>query len=753
VKALAKRLGPAVFSLALFSGAALVFTLQPLFTRMITPLLGGSPAVWNASMAFYQAALLAGYLYAHLLARLRDLRLQAGIHAGVLLLAALALPLQVSGALGPPDCAHPARWLLGVLAISVGAPFAAVAATAPLLQAWYARSGRADAHDPYYLYAASNLGSFTGLLAYPALIEPLLAVRAQGAAWQSGYAFVALLILAAAAAMLLAGGPLPDPAAPRAASPSPGGTRRLFWLAAAAVPAALLPGVTLHISTDIASAPLFWVLPLALYLATYVIAFSRGAERLLPAARSLYPFALCLLIGSYLLTGAWALILLGNFSGFFISALLCHLALAGDRPPADRLTEFYFFVALGGVIGGAAAALLAPLIFNNAYEYPLALAAAALFLPRGAEAPSRLAGAAAAAAAAAGLALLLLFFFRPANAGFIHLVMVFSGLGFCAAAIFLNRARPGRLAALVLAAFLIVFLREGRAAQILTQHRSFFGVLRTYVIYDPERPGTPLLRILKHGNIIHGAQLAAPGLARQPLTYYNPRTALGEAVLVGLSGADPARVALLGLGTGSTACLLRPADRLSVFEIDPAVVRLSARPGGDFTYVRDCQPGARVIVGDARLKLAEEPDGAFDVIVADAFSSDALPAHLLTREALQLYLRKTSARGIVVLHLSNNSLGLVSEAARAARDIGAPALLRVSKPFDHPHASYLGGLGAAAMIVVKSTQALAQLPLAAMPGWSLVEAPAGRAWSDDYINIARALWEDFDGEKYRLRKP
>lgn len=223
-------------------------------------------------------------------------------------------------------------------------------------------------------------------------------------------------------------------------------------------------------------------------------------------------------------------------------------------------------------------------------------------------------------------------------------------------------------------------------------------------------------------------------------------------MLVGLSTGEPGRVALIGLGAGASACLLRRTDHLTVFEIDPAVVRLAASPGGDFTYMSECQPGARVVLGDARLKIADEPDGAFDVIVVDAFSSDAIPAHLLTREALQLYLRKTSDRGIVVLHLSNSSLALISEAARVAGDIGAPALFRESEAFNHPYASYFGALGAGAMIVVKSPQVLAKLPLEAMTGWSFIEAPPGRAWSDDYVNIPRALWRNMAGENYRLEK-
>jgi hypothetical protein len=793
MRTIARRATAPVFALTLFSSAALVFVLQPMFARMVTPLLGGSAAIWNVSMAFFQAALLIGYLYAHLLARLNDLRLQAGLHAGILLFAALALPVHVSGAFGPPSSAQPALWLTGVLAFSVGAPFAAASATAPLLQSWYVRSGRTDAHDPYYLYAASNLGSFTGLLAYPILIEPLLGTRAQSVAWQAGYATIVVLILLAATAALIANGPLEGRTGAREKSPPPGWERRFYWMGAAAAPSALVLGVTLHISTDVASAPLLWVLPLALYLLTFVIAFARGTERITPVARFFYPLTLIFLIVSYCLRTIWLAMLLGNLAGFFISALLCHLALSRSRPDAGRLTEFYFFISLGGVLGGAFAAFLAPVIFNNVYEYPLALAATACFLPRGEAASSHLPDYAAAAVAIVALVSVPLLGLKPGDAAVIagslgsaatlaaaawrdkdlpslprHIFIVsvialaasiiYAGvydhgrrnyvsaaaLGFCVAALFFNRTRPAALSVLILVSFAIIFFAGGQAEQIITQKRGFFGVLRTREIRDPDSPRTPLLRVLTHGNTIHGAQLTTHGLTRQPLTYYNPRTALGEAILAGLSMGEPSSVALIGLGAGSTACLIRPTDRLTIFEIDPAVVRLSASPGGDFTCVPECQPDARIIVGDARLRISEEPDGEFDVIIVDAFSSDAIPAHLLTREALALYLRKTSDRGVVILHLSSLNLALAPEAARVARDLGAPALFRVSERFNHPYASYYGGMPAIAMIVVKSSRVLEQLPLPAMSAdWRLVGAPPGRAWSDDYINIARALWENF----------
>jgi hypothetical protein len=864
MQAIARRAAAPVYALALFSSAALIFALQPLFGRMVTPMLGGSPQVWNTSMAFFQAALLAGYLYAHVLARLRDLRLQAAIHVLVLALAWFVLPVHVSTAIGPPSSEHPALWLVGVLTLSVGAPFAAASATAPLLQAWYARTGRADAHDPYYLYAASNLGSFIGLLAYPALIEPLLGAREQSLAWTNGYVFVGLLIAVCGAMAVASHGPTPTHEVHTSAPPS--WRRRLYWMAAAAVPSALSLGVTLHISTDVASAPMLWVVPLALYLATFVLAFMKNSERLEPATLLIHPFAIALMVMSYYASGNWIGSISGILAGFFFSALVCHLALARSRPAADRLTEFYLFVSLGGVLGGAFAALVAPFIFNNVYEYPLALAAACLFRPRAESDMPRLTDASFAGALSLGVLALVLTQREPISATFIlgalgaaaaivaagwgagddrptplrygalalaashaviviwiafqlpnvflHLVvdgdqvviarqpwaailmvssflvlafavhatvqrrrddrrivdwafgaaipsllflimllllgqrldaqfLTVTSIGICALAIFLNRGRPFALAAIVLTAFVIIFLDDARGSRIITQERSFFGVLRTRQI-DHEPPATgqaapPPLRILMHGTTIHGAQLVGPTVSRMPLTYYNQRTSLGEAIVAGLSTGDRSNLALIGLGTGTTACLMRPEDALTIYEIDPSVVRLSARPGGDFTFVQQCQPNARVELGDARLRIAEAPDGAYDVIVVDAFSSDAIPAHLLTREAVALYLRKTSARGIVVLHLSNRNLALVSEAARVARDLNAAAIYRVSDRFEQPGASYYGGLAASTMIVARSPDVISHLPL--QGEWRVFEAPPGRGWTDDYINMPRALWE------------
>jgi hypothetical protein len=885
--AFARRAAVPVFTVAILSSAALIFVLQPLFARMTTPSLGGSPAVWNTSMVFFQAALLVGYGYAHLLTRLKDLRFQALNHASLLGLGALVLPLSVTTMFGAPNSATPQLWLMGVLAVSVGAPYAVACATAPLLQAWYARTGRADASDPYYLYAASNVGSLGGLIAYPLLIEPLAGLAAQRTAWSIGYGVVTILILAAAVLAIAAKGEAPKPVALPSARPA--WRERLFWLATAAIPSSLLLGVTQHISMDVASAPFLWVVPLALYLITFIVAFARGSERLLPSLRFLLPISLGVLILSFAVFNNWPVLLGANLTCFFLAALACHLALAARRPEAARLTEFYLWVSLGGVIGGALTALLAPVIFNDVYEYPLALAAAGLIVARGG-APSRwtnLADAFGMGSLALLLPALLLFqhsaqvtalfcaafgaaaclicaglIARKSDEGdpravmtyaFFGLAVLFSGLmaaftaqpdwlfkevlvndetrytinggwafvvgaagmtllaflirtaaeptdtraesgpsepatvtakllrravaatagiglayiglgvalavwgaelrpatlyyaslGFIAAGLVLNGARPFVLAATVLVAFAIIYLDDNRNVVVIHQGRSFFGVVKVTdnATGDPE---TGNLRVLFHGTTIHGAQLTGEFAQLRPLTYYNPATSLGEATARAARAHRPAHLGLIGLGAGATACLLwNDDDDLTVFEIDPAVVRLSTGPRAVFSYVNECAHDARVVVGDARLSVTREPDATFDVLVVDAFSSDAIPAHLLTREAVATYMAKVRPDGAVVLHLSNRNLALVLEAARVAHELGLTAIWRTSSGDARAGVFGYGALPATTMVLARNPQALAAMRFHAGE-WCEPPLSPGRAWSDDYINVPRALRDHFNG--------
>lgn len=856
----ARRAAAPVFAGVMFASAALIFLLQPMFARMTTPQLGGSPAVWNTSMVFFQAALLLGYMYAHRLARIGSLRTQLLIHAGVLAVAVLALLLAGGGLriavtelLGLPDTTRPILWLLGVLTLSVGLPYAAISATAPLLQAWYARTGRDDAHDPYYLYAASNLGSLIGLLAYPVVVEPLFGISVQAVLWAAGFVLAGAAIIGAGWLATRTGG---APPAPDAAAPTSTWGDRLFWMAAAAAPSSLMLGVTSHISTDVASAPFLWVAPLALYLVTFVIAFGKGADAWRDPVALLQPVALAAVVLAFT-ENEFLFSLAASLACFFMSALVCHLALSARRPPVGRLTEFYMWVSIGGVLGGAATALVAPVLFNDVYEYPLALAAVALLLPRrdkpiadylaiaiavaaaglavwrlvwgdGAIKPfwepgvltatdwgeaaglffigllavaasaepvwarrasigvAAVLGAAAigrlvidqqdglqpadyaisagmfgfavlvlmaqqrqlvreiAAILGVGLAITLaaIFFLQQNSAPRELLVMV---LGVIAVAIFANRAKPILAAGLVIAAFVAVHFNAADR-DIAFQGRSFFGVTRV-VEYKDMPDG--VMRVMMHGTTIHGAQYVTGPRTRDPLTYYHPDTGIGRATLAGLARHPTGRLGLIGLGSGSTACLKRPDDQLTIFEIDPMVVRFSTQTGV-FTYVPQCAPDAAVVLGDARIGIAGKPDASFDVLVVDAFSSDAVPAHLLTREAIALYLQKLAPDGIVILHLSNRNLDLVAEAARVARAGGWGAMWASLEGSES--ADYYTSFSTSVMVIARTQSVVDGLNLG--PDWCPVYGPdeavpegaacgavdlRGRAWSDEYINLVRPL--------------
>ena len=380
------RLTPLLFAVAIFTSASLVFVVQPMAAKLVLPMLGGSPAVWNTAMVFFQAALLAGYLYAHLLQRIASIKLQVAVHLVLLLAAALFLPLRINGWLGDPDPAAPIAWLLVTLTLSVGAPFAVLSATAPLLQAWFARvrAGYPDGKNPYVLYAASNLGSFLALLSYPFLIEPLTNLAGQRLGWSGGYA--AFLLMVAALAFVVWSRRLDRTAEPaRLASTPPIPWRekgKLILLAAA--PSSLMLGVTAHLSTDVASAPFLWVIPLALYLLTFVIAFQARPWIPLPITLAVQGAigAVCVLLVAFR-TLEWPIAFAVHILAFFFAALMCHQTLAARRPPPDRLTEFYLLLSVGGVVGGAFTALLAPVIFNMVWEYPLVLVLVGLARPWG----------------------------------------------------------------------------------------------------------------------------------------------------------------------------------------------------------------------------------------------------------------------------------------------------------------------------------------------------------------------------------
>jgi spermidine synthase len=726
------RLAPALFAVTLFCSALLLFAVQPMFAKMVLPSLGGAPSVWSVAMVFFQGALLIGYGYAHLIARKLSVGQGALVHLGVLAAAALTLPIGLAEGFAAPPSSGIGLWLVALFAASIGLPFVALSASAPLLQSWFAASGHRQGRNPYVLYAASNLGSFAALLLYPLALESLLPLRAQAWVWSVGFAVLAVLI--AIAGVIAARGVESRSVSTTSAAEAPTLHQRLAWTALAAIPAGLVIAVTAYISTDVAAAPLLWVLPLALYLLTFVAVFRERpwfsqsvVVRLVPFLVA--PLAITLLGGD---REYWLATMLVNLLALFVLALLCHGELYARRPAPAHLTEFYLWTSFGGVIGGIFAGLLAPYLFNRTYEYPILVVAALLALPGAfggtrAQFLRRIWP----ALTVAALALVQPFVFDvrlPAEAALPFQIVLVLLAGW----MLLQRCDPVRLAALGVAAFVVTDAWQPGLSVIETT-RSFFGVHRVVETSD----GTH--RLLHHGTTIHGAERVreADG-ARvtgrpEPLTYYY----FGGPISEGIAAARAAqggltRVAAVGLGAGSLACHQKAGESWTFFEIDPEVVRL-ARDPNIFHFLSSCPPAA-VVLGDARLTLAASPQ-QYDLIVLDAFSSDAIPTHLLTREALRGYLAHLTPHGVIVAHISNRHM----ELARVVAAVGAAEGLTTFVKADDKATQFTTDFRAAALVaaLARNESDLGQLPQT--EGWRRENADTVAAWTDDYSDIIGAM--------------
>jgi hypothetical protein len=736
---------PMLFALTIFASAALVFMVEPMVAKMMLPLLGGGPSIWNTSLAFFQGMLLAGYGYAHLLEKVRSLKVQALIHIALMVVAGLVLPLHVSELMGSPDSNHPALWLLGALTASIGAPFAVLSATAPLIQSWHARTVHAETGaEPYVLYAASNLGSLLALVAYPAIVEPLTPLHGQTLVWSLAYGVFVLLIAALGLLVVRRDGARALAASEVKVGEGPTLRDRLVWIFLSAVPSSLMLGVTTYITTDVASAPFLWVIPLALYLLTFILAF---------AARPMISNTNALVLQAAALAACTAILpfpgtnlavsLLVHLSAFFLTALICHQALVARRPDPAHLTEFYLWMSFGGVVGGAFNAFLAPVIFNNVWEYPLILTIACLARPWGTGPfePWRWATLAlgVAGALAAGALTPLITSHYTANLTILGAqgpdavkLLIKLALAVAIVCAFIIRRRAlaffGLIAIISLAAE-----GAGERSDVRTSWRNFFGVVKESHMMIPGMGGDT--KLLTHGTTLHGAQAQHPAWRCRPLLYYAPETPIGQ-VFKAVRAERPAiRVGAVGLGTGAVAAYTRKADRLTFFEIDPQVVRLATDPK-HFTYTTECARGViNYVLGDARLTLAKEPRDLYDILLIDAFSSDSVPAHLLTVEAVRGYLTHIKPDGVLVLHLSNRNLDLPAPAMAVAHAAGGYALVQQHRA--RPDSPALWESSEDAVIIARTPQALAHF--AADKRWSPIDPTLARAWTDDYTNLAGAM--------------
>jgi hypothetical protein len=730
-----------LYGATIFLSAALLFLVQPMFAKMVLPLLGGAPAVWNTAMVFYQAVLLAGYGYAHATSAWLGGRRQVLLHLALLLLPLLALPIAVPHGWTPPSQDNPIPWLLALMLVAVGLPFFVVSTSTPLLQRWFAALGHGAAADPYFLYAASNLGSMLALLAYPTLVEPYLELPVQSRLWTAGYGLLLALAFGCAAVVWR----VPAAATKRLAEATPAGgmpagaaaltpSRRLYWVLLAFTPSSLMLGVTTYLSTDIAAIPLLWVIPLAIYLLTFILVFARRPplpHRLVVDLLPIVMLPLVLVLASRA-TGPLALVLPVHPLALFVIGMVCHGELARDRPAAQHLTEFYLWMSVGGVLGGIFAALVAPLIFTSVAEYPLTLVLACLLVRRPQVSPARprarlLDVALPLALGLGALALIALVQAGDPERARAHMGLVFGLLVLVAYAF---ARRPVRFGLAIGAILLAAATYRGGEGQLLHADRSFFGINR--VALDDSGGYFVLL----HGTTLHGLQSRDPARRLEPLAYFYRSGPLGQ-VFQAFGGSPVTRsVAVVGLGAGSIGCHGRPGEDWTFYEIDPAVERL-ARDARYFTYLRDCPPRLRVVLGDARLSLVAAARGQFGLIILDAYSSDAPPLHLITREALHLYLDKLAPGGILVFNISNRNMDFEPVLANLARDAGLVAVVQDDAVIGEDE--YLLGKRPSEWVVMARRPAELG-PLAGDPRWRAARGAPGLAvWTDSYTALLQTF--------------
>lgn len=721
-----------LYALTLFASALLLFLVQPMVGKMILPKLGGTPAVWNTCMVFFQAMLLAGYAYAHGTAAWLSTRRQVILHACVLAVPLAVLPIAVGRQSDPPATDLPIGWLLWQLLIGVGLPFFVVSSSAPLLQRWFAQTNHAQAHDPYFLYAASNTGSLIALLGYPLLVEPQLRLFDQSALWAWGYGAMAVLIVACGAVVSRINARCEQVQTFKDASPPITWTDRGRWLFLSAVPSSLMLGVTTYITTDLAAVPLMWVLPLAIYLLTFVIVFSRRPVVSHAVMVKLLPF-LMLPMGILLFFGPdtmEVLIIPVHLVTFFVAAMVCHGELVRRRPAARHLTQFYLLMSAGGVIGGLFNAIVAPQVFTSIAEYPIGLVLACFALPQAAcmvhdarterrrdfTDPLVLAVFVAVAVGAI-LAASIANVFGVVQVVFLALT----------AAVFTFKARPVRFAlGYVVMLVAVSTLAQARTGNLVHAERNFFGVKR--VIIDPSQR----LRLLVHGRTSHGCQILEPIKAHEPSSYYHRGGPIGDVFDSYNASPVNGNVGIVGLGVGALAAYTQPGQRFTFYEIDPGVERIARRKRW-FRFLADCRGECDVVLGDGRLTVARVPDGHFGLFLLDAFSSDSVPTHLLSREAIELYLSKLADEGVLAFHVSNQFFDFEPLLARAADDLGLFCIARFEQELTAEQKAD-GMQGSHCVVMARRPQAVAAL--AEHPGWTVAAGqPDTHVWTDQYCDV------------------
>jgi hypothetical protein len=736
-----------VYTAAIFTSALLLFSVQPLFTKMVLPRLGGSPAVWSVAMVFFQSLLLGGYAYAHYLMQIRNRIVPVAVHLVLLVIALLTLPLSIANGWGEPPTSGYPFWLLGLFAVSIGLPFFALAANNPLLQAWFVRTGHPNGPDPYFLYASSNIGSFLALLSYPVLLEPMFTLRTQNLIWTGLYGVLILLIGSCGVLLLRSPANVVVEQSDETDAPAPSWALRARWIFLAAVPSGLLIAVTAHISTDVAAAPLLWVLPLSLYLLTWVLVFQ---------SRPLLPHKWVLMVQPLAISGVIVLLAVGgeqnllltlggHLLGFFVIAMACHGELARTRPASKYLTGFYVALSFGGMVGGLFAGLIAPYIFSWIAEYPILVALAVLCRPPVDERWSRWSRWYWPLLAAAAVALIAPSYSSGKVFTWVddHRVYVISAVALTGMILaILLKADRAKLAGIAILALVLIRVYPQDAGRVETV-RSFFGVHKIVVTPDGQ------YHVLMHGTTIHGAEKfrnddGSPVTGRpEAITYYHKDGGIGQAIsAIRERKGGPIRVAVIGLGSGTLTCASEPGENWKFFEIDQSMVD-TARDPKYFTFIQSCEPDLKPVIGDARLTFAKEPDGIYDLIIVDAYSSDAIPIHLATEEAMEIYKQKLAPQGAVVMHVSNRHLELASVVVGIA-DANDMKSWVYSEDSGRDN-EYIFSTS----VVVSAREEADVGALASSDKWALTEAEDNqRVWTDDYSNVLGAVWRRLrDGEQ------
>lgn len=716
-----------VFALSLFLSAALLFWVQPLIAKMLLPLLGGAASVWNTCMVFFQASLLGGYAYALLISRKLSIKNQAIIHILLLIAAAFVLPFSLSklSLSNLPTTGSPIPWLLMTLLLTVGPPFFVLSATAPLLQRWFSHSTHRSAHDPYFLYAISNAGSMLSLLAFPFLLEPALTIRLQNKIWAGGYALLVLSIVGCA--VTLHGRTRVSEVGSSSIVDTVVTTKnRLNWLLLAFVPSSLMLGVTTYIATDVASVPLIWIIPLALYLLTFILAFSSKQILKLNVASFLLPITIVALGAMMILkppVSAWFTISL-HVALFFIAAFISHRRLALARPSVTHLTEYYLWIAVGGVLGGIFNAILAPLLFSTPLEFPIVIVLACFMRPESDRPTAKnkwvpIVFPAFVLLLTFGLSVLALHLSVPDKVQ--NGIALLLPLVIC----YVATIRQPALFAIALAAFLLGAKPYMNASiQTITTERNFFGVWRVTSSKGED------FRRLWHGSTVHGIQFTDPARKCEATSYYSKDGPIGQVFDVYNASSSTRNVAAVGLGAAGIATYSNQHQQWDFYEIDPAIVRIVSNPNY-FSFFTECSAAThRVMLGDARLKLREAMPSQYGLMIMDAFSSDSVPAHLLTTEAMDLYLSKLSSDGLIAFHISNRYLDLEPLLSGLSKRFGLSALIRKDE-----ERQVVGRYPSIWVVLAKDEKALG--PLLADNRWRRVEGDV--LWTDDFSNILSLL--------------